>query len=167
MARKLIAYKFLAPGSVGPFSGYRWQADAWVEIDSAQPCRNGIHACRVEHLPMWLDTELWEIELGGEIIEGKRKLVAQRGRLVRPIEGWTSELATEFGRSCARRTRKRVGFLPVVGGYVADVERFVAQGRIPLAAFAAARAAELSAGPAAYEVERRAQAHWLAEHLGL
>jgi hypothetical protein len=116
---------------------------------------------------MWLDSELWEIELGGEIIEAKRKLVAQRGRLLRLVEGWTPELAREFGRFCARRTRRRVGFLPVLGGYVADVERFVAQGRVPLAAFAAARAAELRGGPAAYEAERLAQAAWLAEQLGL
>jgi hypothetical protein len=167
LARKLIAYKFLESGSVGPFSGYRWRADVWVEADRAEPCRNGIHACQPKHLPLWLDSELWEIELGGCIIEGDRKLVAERGRLRRPIEGWTPDLAREFGLFCARRTRERVGFLPLLAGYVADVDRFVAQHRIPIAAFAAARAAELSAGRAAYEAERHVQADWLAEHLGL
>ena len=52
-------------------------------------------------------------------------------------------------------------------GFVADVERFVAADRIPIAGFAAARAAELRDGPAAYEEERLAQANWLAERLGL
>jgi hypothetical protein len=167
VAGKLIAYKFLAPGAVGPFTGFRWQPDVWVEALEARPCRYGIHACRLQQLPMWLEPELWEIELGGEILEGKRKLVAQRGRLVRPVERWTPELAREFGRFCARRTRRRVGFLPVLSGYVADVERFVSQGRIPIAAFAAARAAELSDGPAAYEAERLVQADWLADRLRL
>jgi hypothetical protein len=163
----LIAYKFLMTGAVGPFTGFRWQPDVWVETDEAAPCRRGIHACRPKHLPMWLDSELWEIELDGDVIEGERKLVAQRGRLTQRVDEWTPELAREFGRFCARRTRTRVGFLPVLGGFVSDVERFVAQGRIPLAAFAAARAAELRDGPSAYGAERLAQASWLADRLGL
>jgi hypothetical protein len=72
----------------------------------------------------------------------------------------------DFGRFCARRTRKRVGFVPVLAGFVADVDRFVAQHRIPLAAFAAARAAELRDGAAAYDAERLMQSIWLAERLG-
>ncbi len=62
---------------------------------------------------------------------------------------------------------ERVGFLPVLSGYVADVDRFVAQRRIPIAGFAAARAAERRDGPAAYEQERRVQAVWLAGRLEL
>jgi hypothetical protein len=167
VARKLIAYKFLAPGAVGPFTGFRWRANVWVEAEDAQPCSQGIHACRPIDLPMWLDSELWEIELDGEIVEGERKVVARRGRLTRSIEQWTPGLANEFGRFCARRTRERVGFLPFLGGFVADVDRFVAQDRIPIAAFAAARAAELRDGPAAYAEERRVQATWLMDELGL
>jgi hypothetical protein len=163
----LIAYKFLATGAVGPFTGFRWQPDVWVEAHEAAPCRSGVHACRPKHLPMWLDSELWEIELDGEVIEGERKLVAQRGRLTHRIERWSPDLAREFGRFCARRTRERVGFLPILSGFVADVDRFVAQNRIAIAGFAAARAAELRDGAAAYESERRAQAGWLAERLGL
>jgi hypothetical protein len=163
----LIAYKFLAPGKVGPFTGFRWRPNIWVEAEGAQPCRHGVHACRPKHLPMWLGAELWEIELGGDIIEGERKVVAQRGRLTRPIEQWTPELAGEFGRFCARRARKRVGGLPLLAGFVTDADRFVGQHRTPLAAFAAARTAELCNGPPAYEAERLAQATWLAERLGL
>jgi hypothetical protein len=163
----LIAYKFLATGAIGPFTGFRWQPDVWVEADEATPCRSGVHACRPKHLPLWLDSELWEVELDGEVIEGERKLVAQRGRLTHRIERWSPDLAREFGHFCARRTRERVGFLPVLSGFVADVDRFVAQNRIAIAGFAAARAAELRDGAAAYESERRAQAAWLAERLGL
>jgi hypothetical protein len=167
LAGELIAYKFLARDAVGPFTGFRWRPDVWVEADDTQPCEEGIHACRPKDLPIWLGPELWEIELGGDVVEGERKLVARRGRLTRRIEQWTPELASEFGRFCARRTRERVGFLPVLSGYVADVDRFVAQRRIPLAAFAAARAAELRDGPGAYERERLTQATWLAERLEL
>jgi hypothetical protein len=163
----LIAYKFLRAGGIGRFTGFRWTADRWTEAEAADPCRAGIHACRVRDLPIWLDDELWEIELGGEVVHGHRKIVAARGRLTNRIERWTPDLAREFGRYCAKRTRERVGFLPFLSGFVADVDRFVAQNRIAIAGFAAARAAELRDGPAAYEAERSAQAAWLADRLGL
>jgi hypothetical protein len=167
MARRVIAYKFLAPGAVGPFSGFRWEPDTWVEAEALEECRTGIHACRTADLPVWLDAELWEVELAGRIVEAERKVVAERARLTRRVESWTPALAREFGRFCSRRTRERVGYVPVLAGFVADVDRFVAQDRIPIAGFAAARAAELRDGPGAYDDERRAQADWLADRLGL
>lgn len=163
----MIAYKFLAAGALGPFTGFRWQAGEWVDAVAADPCRRGVHACRTHDLPIWLDDELWEVELEGAVVEQERKLVAQRGRLTRRVDAWTPEAALAFGRFCARRTRLRVGFVPGLSGFVGDVDRFVAQGRIAIAGFAAARAAELRDGPAAYDAERAAQASWLADHLGL
>lgn len=163
----MIAYKFLDTGSVAPFTGFRWPVGEWVETGGVEVCREGIHACRVRDLPIWMGRELWEIELGGEVLERERKLVASKGRLNRRLEEWNDGLAEAFGRFCARRTRERVGFLPALGGFVADVDRFVSQRRFPIAGFAAARAAELRDGPAAYEQERLAQAAWLAERLGL
>lgn len=163
----MIAYKFLDAGGIAPFTGFAWPVGAWVDATSADICRAGIHACRVRDLPIWLDDELWEIELDGDVVEGERKVTATRGRLTRRIQQWTPDLAREFGRFCARRTRERVGFVPVLSGFVYDVERFTAQNRIAIAGFAAARAAELCAGPAAYEAERAAQASWLADRLGL
>jgi hypothetical protein len=167
LARGLIAYKFLSAGRVGRFTGFRWEPDAWVEADSVDPCVAGIHACRAHDLPIWLDDELWEIELAGDVVVADRKLVARRGRLTHRIEQWTPALAHEFGRFCAERTRKRVGFVPFVSGFVSDVDRFVAQDRIAIAGFAAARAAELRDGPAAYDAERLVQSSWLADSLGL
>jgi hypothetical protein len=167
MADGVSAYKFLDAGAVGPFTGYRWPVGEWVEAAGVDPCLQGVHACRVRDLPVWLGRELWQIELGGTVVEQDRKLVGERGRLIRRVGAWDEHVAQEFGRFCARRTRLRVGFLPVLSGFVADVERFVAQRRIAIAGFAAARAAELRDGPAAYEEERRAQAAWLAERLGL
>jgi hypothetical protein len=57
--------------------------------------------------------------------------------------------------------------LPVLSGYAFDADRLARQGRVPLAAFAAARAAEWRDGPAAYDEERRLQALWLSERLNL
>jgi hypothetical protein len=163
----VIAYKFLAEGGVAPFTGFPWPVAEWVEADRVEPCRGGIHACRVGDLPLWMGRELWEIELDGELVEQERKIVATRGRLLRQLTEWNDELLEGFGRFCLRRTRERVGFLPVLSGFVVDLERFVAQGRFPIAGFAAARAAELRDGPAGYDRERQLQAAWLAERLGL
>jgi len=163
----VIAYKFLDDGAVGPFTGFRWPVDEWVEAGGVDLCSEGIHACRVRDLPMWLGRELWEVELDGDVVEQESKLVAARGRLTRRIDEWTDGVAREFGHFCARRTRERVGFLPVLSGYVADVDRFVVERRIPIAGFAAARAAEQRDGPAAYHQERGVQAAWLAERLQL
>jgi hypothetical protein len=167
MADVVTAYKFLAAGAVAPFTGFRWRPGEWVEGDGVDLCRCGVHACRIRDLPLWLDDELWEVELDGTLVEQERKVVAQRGRLTRRIEGWTPDAALDFGRFCARRTRRRVGFLPVLSGYVGDVDRFVADRRIAIAGFAAARAAELRDGPAGYDAERLAQAEWLSARLGL
>jgi hypothetical protein len=163
----VIAYKFLDDGTVSPFAGFHWPVGEWVDAAGTDPCRRGVHACRERDLPFWLGRELWEIELRGDVAVHERKVVAPSGRLVRRLDGWNPELRAAFGRSVLARTRSRFGSLPVVSGYVADIERFLATDRIPLAAFAAARAAELSGGRAAYERERLRQAAWLSEHLGL
>src|SRR2546423_3998448 len=167
MAPGVIAYKFLDDGAVGPFTGFRWPVGEWVDSGGVEPCLEGIHACGVRDLPVWLGRELWEIELDGTLVEQERKLVASRARLTRRIDAWDRHAAREFGRFCARRTRERVGYVPVLAGFVGDVERFVAEDRIPIAGFASARAAELRDGSAAYAEERLAQATWLAERLGL
>jgi hypothetical protein len=161
------AYKFLAEGAVSPFAGFRWQVGDWVEAASADVCRLGIHACRVGDLPFWLGAELWEIELGGDVIVHPRKVVAPRGRLVRRVEQWNAATRSEFGKSLLAHTRRRFGAVAGVAGYVGDIESHLSTGRVPLAAFAAARAAEVAGGAAEYERERARQAAWLAERLGL
>jgi hypothetical protein len=168
----VIAYKFLTGEGASPFSGFRWPLPAdgpgdWVEAAGIEPCRAGIHACRAADLPFWLGRGLWEIELAGDVVVQERKVVAERGRLLRRVSGWSDELLEAFCEDCSRRSRRLVGAIPVLSGFVADVDRLRAQRRFPLAAFAAARAAELYLGPGGYEIERRAQAAWLVERLGL
>ena len=164
MAR-VIAYKFLDEGTVGPFTGFRWPVGEWVEAESPEPCRSGVHACRARDLPFWLGRELWEIELDGKIVEQERKVVAERGRLVRRLDEWTPALLDAFVADLETRTRRRFGAIPFVSGYLEDVARFRSGRRFGLAAFAAARAAEHYGGPREYERERRRQADWLAARL--
>ncbi len=163
----MIAFKFLDEEGVAPFTGFRWPVGEWVDAGRVDPCRSGIHALRALDLPYWLGPRLWEIELEGEVLEQERKLVAGRGRLLRRRDEWTRDLLDAFAAACLARTRGKFGSVPILSGFVADIERFRARGRIPLAAFAAARAAELSGGARAYERERLRQAAWLAERLGL
>ena len=163
----MIAYKFLDQDRVAPFTRVRWPGPGeWVESEQVELCLSGVHACRVVDLPYWLRTELWEVELQGEVVEGERLVAARRGRLVRQIEAWTDGMAMQFGRSCADEARRRALASPDLEEYAADAEG--AAERSPrFAAFATARLAELQDGSAGYQAERERQARWLADALGL
>jgi hypothetical protein len=163
----VIAYKFLDQNQVAPFSRVRWpETGEWLESDRVELGLSGVHACRVADLPYWLRTELWEVELEGNVVEGERLVAARRGRLVRRIEAWTDRAAMQFGRSCAEEARRRAAASPDLEEYAADAEG--AAERSPrFAAFATARLAELQDGSAGYQAERERQARWLAEELGL
>ena len=167
MESGVIAYKFMDRGQVSPFSRVRWpEPGEWLESDRVELCVTGVHACRTEDLPYWLQRELWEVELDGDVIEGERLIVARRGRLVRRIEEWTEQVAGEFGASCAAEARRRADIAPGLADYAHDAEE--AAERSPhFAAFAAARLAELQDGTAGYEAERERQARWLSARLGL
>ena len=69
----MIAYKFLRADGTGMFTRYAWPlprdgAGAWVETEP-DPCRSGIHACRLGDLPYWAGRVLYEIELDGEVVQ--------------------------------------------------------------------------------------------------
>jgi hypothetical protein len=100
------AYKFLLPDRIGVFSGARWPAPGeWLEVGGPLgECRNGIHACRVGHLPYWLSSQLWEVELDGEIVETDLKLVARRGCLRAHVAAWNDAAQRSFAEACVRRT---------------------------------------------------------------
>jgi hypothetical protein len=163
----MIVYKVLEPGRVAPFTGFHWPEGEWLDAEAVEPCRSGIHACRVRDLPYWLGPQLWEIELEDEVTEQTHKVAARRGRLLRRIPDWNVHLLRAFTAACRDATKLRVGSIPVISGYVGDIDRFLQQDRHGIAAFAAARAAELVGGAAAYERERARQAAWLADRLGL
>jgi hypothetical protein len=166
------AYKCLRPGRVAPFSGYSWEIGEWVEGDGAMLCMQGVHACRTTDLPYWLTQELWEIELEGEVREERRKLVADRGRLVQGVEEWTPAAAVSFAEACAARAQERAeratgepaGRLGELAG---DAAANAAKGEAALVGYIAARSAEVDGGVDGYMAERLAQARWLAAELRL
>jgi hypothetical protein len=167
----LIAYKVLRPDGTSAFTGFRWPRPNggpgdWVEA-RVDPCRSGIHACRLSDLPFWLGRALYEIELGGEILHQPSKLVAARGRLLRRVDAWDDELRAAYTRMCADRAHELAsGVSPPLEEWDAAVEPSVGEGPA-LLGFVAARIAEEISGSDAFYAERARQAEWLAERLGL
>jgi hypothetical protein len=165
------AYKFLGADGTGFFSRFRWPRPAdgepgpWVESE-IDPCRSGIHACRRVDLPFWLNAELYELELGGEVAVEQLKVVAPRGRLLRRIEAWDAEAREEFSQMCIARAAE----LATAAGRRLEEwapPREASAGGPALMSFIAARIAEETGGVEAHTEERVRQSRWLAERLGL
>jgi hypothetical protein len=101
----MIAYKFLLPGRLAPFSGVRWPVPGeWLESSGQlEECRNGVHVCVARDLPYWLGDELWTVELDGEVLPASYKLVARRGTLGERVAGWDDDGRRAFGAACLQR----------------------------------------------------------------
>jgi hypothetical protein len=167
----VIAYKFLHPDGASVFTGFRWPLPdggpgAWVDAPP-DPCRSGVHACRASDLPLWIGRTLYEIELDGEIVEQRMKVVASRGRLVRRIEAWDDEQRDAYTRMCADRAHELArSAWPPLEDWAAVIEPSVPEGPA-LLGFVAARIAEEISGIDGYHAERARQTDWLVERLGL
>ena len=167
----MIAHKFLRPDGTSVFTGFRWELPngtpgEWVEA-SAEPCRSGIHACRISDLPLWIGPTLYEIELDGDLVQQRNKLVASRGRLLRRVEAWDDGLRDAYTRMCADRAHELTHSVePRLEAWDAVVEPSIREGPA-LLGFVAARIAEEISGREAYHTERARQAAWLVERLGL
>jgi hypothetical protein len=181
----VIAYKFLNAAGRGRFSEACWPLPvdggpgAWLSASlPLLPCVRGVHALLPQQLPFWLDQQLWEIELDGQIIERDSMLVAQRGRLLRRIEGWSQagwEALCEFVRQRSEMHIARVAQecseqLERARFYMQEVDAFIGLGAYPTAVYVAAVAAHVGsalAPEAAYRAERAQQAHFLSGYLQL
>ena len=168
----MIAYKFLRGDGTGVFTKHPWPLPAggapgrWVEAPVV-PCRSGIHACRLTDLPLWLGRELYEIELDGEIVEERTKVVASRGRLVRRVDAWDDALRAAYVDDCVERAYALVREAgPALAHWEADVAPQPGEGPAMLG-FVAARIAEEHDGVDGYHAERGRQVAWLAERLAL
>jgi hypothetical protein len=163
------AFKFLRPGRVGQISGIQWPADrGWVEsVERPRLCRTGIHALRAEVLPMWIAEELWRVEVSG-LEECGGILVGHRGRLLEQVTAWNDQSAREFAAACADNLP--AGGPPLARARAADVlasvETATAGPEATTVGYMAAQAAE-AAAPGGYAAERRRQARWLSDRLGL
>jgi hypothetical protein len=167
----VIAYKFLHADGTSLFTGFRWPLPDggpgdWVDA-AVEPCRSGIHACRPSDLPFWVGRALYEIELDGEIVEARTKIVATRGRLTRRVDAWDDDTRDAYTRMCADRAHElALRAAPPLEDWDAVVEPSVPEGPA-LLGFVAARIGEEISGTEAYFRERSRQTDWLVERLGL
>ena len=158
----MIAYKFLRDDGSSVFSQFRWPAAGeWVEA-AIDPCRSGIHACRPSDLPYWVGRTLYEVELDGDVVEERTKVIAPRGRLVRRIAVWEDGVRDAYATMCADRVHE----LARAGQLHAWDDAEPSDGPAVLG-FMAAAIAEQRGGVEAYRAERARQARWLAERLEL
>ena len=110
---------------------------------------------------MWAGRQLYEIELDGEIVEERTKVVASRARLLRRIAAWEDGVRDDYTRMCADRAHELARELPA---WDATIKRLAAYGPA-LIGYMAARIAEEQGGPSAYAAERAHQAVWLTERV--
>lgn len=175
------AYKVLRDGR-SEFTGWRWplpdaqRPGEWVHAHGPIAlCSNGIHAADLEQLPHWLGTEIWEIELGGEVVREEAALVASQARLLRRIHAWDEAMRQRFAEMCLRRAEEIAERYPAGSGLVAKVEHTLSwAGAAPAGYFTAMLAGESTTGrhsgrdyDAAFLVERARQAVWLRDELKL
>lgn len=167
-----VAYKFTQPATRSRFTGFEWPVGEWVEARGAVGlCTNGIHACRVEALPRWVDDVLWRIELDGVEVEQEGVLVARRGRLLERIDAWNAETSRELARSCATRVRAfaaehRDPLLQRRAEMIPQIADGPDPSATALSMYTTAHALD-DVLPGSYWEERRRQADWLREQLDL
>lgn len=168
------AYAFLRAGALDYLSQEHWPLPtALGEPGDWLAPTGGVRATRLEHLPWWLDDELWVVELDGPVHDEGRSLRADRGRLLRRVDAWSPDVALELTDACLRRLHELDGDAELAD----DAARFAAEAVDPVrgaavAAYVAAHAAgggreDATAYEAGFAAERDRQAGWIATRLEL
>jgi hypothetical protein len=166
-----LAYKFTRPGGRSPFTGFAWPVGEWIEVDGElELCGNGIHACRAEALPRWIDDELWLVELEGVEVEQDGLLLARRGRLIERIEGWDAEASIELARWCVARAEELAATNPDPlvrrrAEHIAQIAESADPSATALTMYTTAHTYDDAEGT--YYEERSRQAGWLRDRLQL
>lgn len=106
------AYKWLEAGRIEPSRELAWpspgdESGGWVDMKG--PVGHESFALRASALASAATTELWEVELARPLQEcdglSNGKLLAERGRLVRPVAAWSERLAHDHLRDCQARSQ--------------------------------------------------------------
>jgi hypothetical protein len=126
-------------------------------------------------LPQWLGTEIWEIELGGEVVREEAALVASQARLLCKLDAWDEAMRRRFAKMCLRRAQEIAVGHPAGSGLVTKVEHTLSwAGAAPAGYFTAMLAGERATGvhsgpdyDDAFVRERARQSQWLRDELQL
>lgn len=179
---QLRAYKVLNRGR-SEFTGCQWPLPTeagpgdWLTAEGPlELCVNGIHASTLDQLPQWLGRELWELEVGGQVVETEPALVARRARLIRRVDEWDEPARVAFASACEQRARAIAERYPPGRELLTGkIEPFTPLGMAAAVGYwtallSAESATGRRAGPdydVAFARERATQAAWLRDELGL
>ena len=100
-------YKFLMDDNRSPYrffpwplpvwDGLVWLPGAWVEVSGPLvACENGLHACRPQDIPWWMDRHCYALEyaeeplVSAELLD-ETKVYGRRARLLRPLPSWDTD----------------------------------------------------------------------------
>lgn len=170
------AFVFLHDGAVDFLTSTSWPTPRGDEPGDWVESR---FVCAVDDLVWWFDEELWEVELDGETTTERRRIRAERARLVRRIDAWTPQAAHEFVEACAARVRDLPTTLDraTLDGFTADVVGYASEAAAAaegagvggyVAAHAVAGGDKRAEGYAErFEEERAWQVAWLRHRLRL
>src|SRR5487761_2540138 len=84
-------YKWLLPNRVTPIQNKTWpvRMKQWTAEESPVICESGWHGVLrkdiLKHLPQTNISELWEVEVRGELVHGEDKFSAPQMRLIRKV----------------------------------------------------------------------------------
>jgi len=104
-------YKFINEHNSGPYSGFVFapylpansDPGPWLpEVEDLKLCESGYHACTAEHLSLWVNAQLWEVEYKDEPERDKDKVNGHCIRFVRKVKTWNDRTARLFAVWCAR-----------------------------------------------------------------
>ena len=82
-----------------------WTPGKWTRANEEplELCHNGYHATDAMHLLDWCNgNQLFEAELGDQVIHGEDKVVTNKMRLLRQVEGWNDKTLRLFACWCVR-----------------------------------------------------------------
>ena len=154
-------YKFLTADNRGEYSRYDFtaylptddQPGPWLPVvDEIKLCEKGYHAAGKENLVDWINVQLFEVELGADVVDGDKKSVSSKMRFLRKVDAWNDRTARLFACWCAEQV------LPIYEKHYPndtrprnsiDVARRYANGEATAKELAAARAAAWAAVGAA------------------
>ena len=104
-------YKFLTVDNKGKYSKYDFtkylphggKPGKWLrKIDSPILCNSGYHCFTPEHIFEWAESQLFEVEIRGDRVQGDNKIAAQQMRFIRKIDVWNDKTIRLFACYCAR-----------------------------------------------------------------
>ncbi len=92
----MCAFRFLAEDRWDPIAGLAW-GDQWAELPG------GLIAYPIDALHYWIAPELWQVEVGGRVVQRAFSVSADRARVVSRVGTWDHDACRAFVRWCHER----------------------------------------------------------------